>query len=78
LNIVYVVSTELDVQFADWATLFERNYNKDSFDWAAWEEWGIALALRLKKEVGDRYAVEYHYPLEDHAVPGPHPVIVIE
>ena len=78
LDIDYGVSKELHEQFVGWVTLFERSYDKDSFDWAAWEERGIGLARRLKKEVGDIYAVEYHYPCEDHTAPYPPPVISIE
>jgi hypothetical protein len=78
LHVEYGVSEELDEQFVDWVTHFERNYDKDSFDWEAWEEQGIGLARRLKKELGDVYAVEYHYPYEDHTASNPPPIILIE
>jgi len=78
LNIEFGVSKELDKLFADWVTVFANNYDKKSFDWNAWEERGIDLARRLKKQVGDIYAVEYHYPFEDPTAPDPPPIILIE
>lgn len=74
----YGVSKELDEQFAEWVTLFERNYDKNSFDWAVWEERGINLASKLKKELGDSYSVEYHYPCEDPTISHPPPIIIID
>jgi hypothetical protein len=78
LHIEYGVSQALDDEFVEWVTLFEKDYDKDTFDWEAWEERGIDLTRRLKKEVGDSYVVEYHYPYEDPTVPTPPPIILIE
>ena len=46
-------------------TEFENDYDRTSFNWRDWNERGIALARRLKNEVGNRFLVEYQYPFED-------------
>ena len=61
----YGVSKKLEEGFADWEIDFDRNSEKDSFEWKEWNADGIALAKKLKDEVGDRYLVEYHIPVED-------------
>lgn len=61
----FLVPKELDADFAKWAAAFESGYDKDAFDWLKWNAQGIELAARLKRVVGERYGVEYHYPYED-------------
>ncbi len=61
----YGISQGLQEKFAAWVTQFERDYEHTEFDWARWNEQGVALARRLKGEVGERFLVEYHYPCED-------------
>jgi len=61
----YGISPGLQKEFAVWVTEFERDYENPEFDWARWNEQGVALARRLKGEVGERFLVEYHYPWED-------------
>ncbi len=61
------VPEDIEEKFAEWADDFVRNYDKESFNWSKWNEHGIDLARKLKTEVGERYHVEYHVPMEDPA-----------
>jgi len=70
-------SVSLDKSFADWVISFERNYEAKDFDWSAFHSQGIALANRLKGEVGDRFKISYRPPYED-PVRGNLPPCVIE
>ncbi len=69
----YGVSSSLQADFRTWIVKWERNVlPRVEYDEIAskefWDEIhqeGVALARRLKAEVGDRYEVEYHPPWED-------------
>ena len=61
----YGVSKELEAEFADWVTKFECDYDKPDFDWEVFNRRGIELSRKLKKEIGDRFKIEYHIPIED-------------
>ena len=74
----FKISSTLQTDFAGWVTRFEAEYDSSDFDWEVWNEQGIALARRLKEEVGPQYLVEYHYPSEDPRFPNDPPYIAIE
>ena len=61
----FCVSQDLQSQFADWAIEFENDCDNTGFDWGKWNQTGIMLARKMKKELGDKFLVEYHYPFED-------------
>jgi len=63
------VPKELETEFAEWVTLFERDYDQEGFDWDAWNKRGLELTRKLKDFLGDAYAVEYHYPVECPHIP---------
>lgn len=60
------VSPELEAGFREWAVRFERGArdNRD-FPWWQFHETGIALACRLKSEIGTAARVVYAKPPED-------------
>jgi hypothetical protein len=74
----YNISAALQADFASWITEFERKWDDRAFDWDCWNRTGIALARRLKVEIGDRFLVEYHYPCEDPRSGGIRDIIEIE
>ena len=60
------VSPELAQCFADWVIQFERGaYNNPDFPWKEFHVEGIALARRLKAEIGTQARVLYCRPMED-------------
>lgn len=61
----YGVSKELETDFAEWVTKFERDCDKPDFEWDAFNRRGIELARKLKKEIGNRFDIEYRIPIED-------------
>ena len=74
----YIISPALQADFATWVTEFERECENRAFDWEHWNQTGISLARRLKKEVGNRFMVEYHYPFEDPRFGGNPEIIEID
>jgi len=54
------VSKNLEADFAEWVIDFERNYERLDFDWDGFHQRGIELSKKLKKEIGDRFIIEYH------------------
>ncbi len=69
----YSVSSSLEADFRKWIVKWENTVSPrveyeeiapKSF-WDEIHEEGVALARRLKAEVGDRFEVEYHPPWED-------------
>jgi hypothetical protein len=73
----YGVSENLQRDFAEWVIDFEKNYDHVNFDWEEWNHVGIELARKLKKEIGDQFLVEYHYPHEDPRYDAAPPIIEI-
>lgn len=63
----YTVSKALEADFATWVTWFEREALNDppAMDWEAFHRQGIALARRLKAELGAQVRVVYDVPVED-------------
>jgi len=64
----YNVSKALDADFAEWAMWFEHDAVGDrrfDMDWDRFHSQGIALARRLKAELGDLVRVVYDVPVED-------------
>lgn len=61
----YKVSKALEADFAKWMGLFGRYSDKPGFDWDNFHRQGIALARRLKAELGDQARVVYDTPVED-------------
>lgn len=64
----YRVSNELEADFAEWALWFEHGAVGDrrfAMDWDRFHRQGIALARRLKAELGDQVRVMYDTPVED-------------
>lgn len=64
------ISDELQADFAAWQTEFERATNEWEagialLDWPRFHERGIALARRLKAELGDAVRIYYEKPVED-------------
>lgn len=59
------ITDDLKEQFSDWVTEFEKKYKSEEFDWDRWNKEGIELARLLKKDIGDTFMVEYHFPCED-------------
>lgn len=49
----YKVSKKLEGEFAEWVSKFEAFYDEPDFDWKVFNERGIELARKLKKEIGD-------------------------
>jgi hypothetical protein len=65
-NTPYKVSAALQREFREWAVHFERNAGyPGNIDWPRFHEIGLALAKRLKKEIGDQARVVYERPYED-------------
>ena len=68
---LHPMSDALLVDFSAWVSEFERApYNVDeggtvTLDWEAFHDRGLALARRLKMEVGDSAQVIYMKPVED-------------
>ena len=61
----YNVSKALEAEFAAWATVFENHSDEEAFNWTEFHARGIALARRLKRELGDQVRVVYDTPVED-------------
>jgi hypothetical protein len=61
----YKVSKALEAEFAEWIGLFGNHGPKPGFDWDSFHRRGIALARRLKAELGDQVRVVYDTPVED-------------
>lgn len=66
----YEISNELHEALADWQRVFERGRHEYSpngieMDWPRFNRNGLALARRLKVEVGDAARVFYQRPCED-------------
>lgn len=61
----YRVSKALEADFAMWIGLFGRHSHEPGFDWDSFHRQGIALARRLKAELGDQVRVVYDTPVED-------------
>jgi len=59
------ISHNLHVQFSSWVNDFEANSTDTNFPWELWNQRGVALARLLKEEVKEKFAIEYHVPLED-------------
>lgn len=61
------VSKELEADFADWITQFERDSfeNPEMFPWEEFHRRGIELSRRLKREIGSAAHVRYVKPIED-------------
>jgi hypothetical protein len=59
------ISDSLQADFAAWTEQFERFAEKPGFDWSAFHRLGMELSHRLKHELGSRYRVVYHKPVED-------------
>jgi len=64
------ISEELQESFAAWQTEFERAQNDWEagialLDWPRFHERGMALARRLKAELGDAARIYYEKPVED-------------
>ena len=64
------ISEELQEAFAAWQTEFERATNEWEagialLDWPRFHERGMALARRLKAELGDAARIYYEKPCED-------------
>lgn len=75
----YRVSPDLEKAFALWAVQFERESGRENFPWESWNAEGIELARRLEGELGDRFNVEYHYPVEDPSYTSmQRPIVAIE
>lgn len=65
-NTPYKVSAQLQRDFREWALHFERNaMYPETIDWKRFHETGLALAKRLKAEIGDQARVVYERPYED-------------
>ncbi len=73
----YGISKELEKLFAEWVIDFERHYDQPVFNWQEWNDSGIVLAKKLKVEVGDKFSVEYHVPMEDPSNPNGDRIIKI-
>ncbi|MBN1636316.1 MAG: hypothetical protein JW920_07370 [Deltaproteobacteria bacterium] len=72
------VSKGLHKQFANWVIDFENHYDDKGFNWEEWNQISIELCKMFKKEIGDRFLVEYHYPWEDPRYEGNPPIIDIK
>ncbi len=72
------VSKALQSELGEWAIIFENKCPEPTFDWEGWNAKGLSLAKRLKQEVGDKYLVEYHYPMEDPRFKDDWPVVLID
>ncbi len=59
------LSKELEEDFAEWVIDFERNCEREGFDWDDFHMRGMALAKRLRREVDSAYVVVYEKPMED-------------
>jgi hypothetical protein len=63
------ISDELSEAFDDWQSQFEQaawfDENRQPFDWPCFHAQGIALARRLKAELGDVVRIIYQKPFED-------------
>ncbi len=62
------ISTELESDFVTWSIEFESQVNnetKRTFHWANFHDRGVALARRLKAELGPNVRVIYEKPMED-------------
>ena len=65
-NSGFRVSPTLESDFAAWATWFEKKaVTPSAMAWPAFNAQGIALACRLKKEIGNQARVHYEWPIED-------------
>ncbi len=63
----YKVSDALEADFAAWVTWFTREALNDPpvMNWDAFHRQGLALARRLKAELGNQVRVVYDIPVED-------------
>jgi len=66
----HVISTELEQEATTWLLEFERANlynveNAQNFNWADFHTRGLALAKRLKRELGDEADVRYIKASED-------------
>lgn len=61
----YNVSKSLIQDFTAWIIEFESQCFQGTLDWPQWNAWGLALSRRLMLEIGDRYRIVYHRPVED-------------
>lgn len=63
------ISQELEDQFFEWQTKFEREVsvwgNDEAFDWSTFHKLGLELCVRLKQEVGDVARIIYQKASED-------------
>lgn len=65
------MSEDLWRDFAGWSIAFDRtafylpSFDPQGWDWERFHARGLALAIRLKQEVGDAYRVVYQKPSED-------------
>jgi hypothetical protein len=68
----HAISAGLHAAFADWQRTFERARHEcigidgnEEIDWPRYHATGLALARRLKAEIGDAARVVYSRPIED-------------
>lgn len=59
------VSKELREDFDDWVSQFEAYAESNRFRWDSFHQRGMALARRLKKQLGNNVIVRYVKPFED-------------
>lgn len=63
------ISKQLEHDFAEWSLEFEKNVdvygNAPDFDWENYHKRGLALARKLKSELGSEIRVRYVKPCED-------------
>jgi hypothetical protein len=56
---------ELHEQFVQWCSGYERDCDKEGFNWSAFNQEGMTLARKLKKAISRRFAVVYSKATED-------------
>ncbi|MHB1049079.1 MAG: hypothetical protein ACYC09_03285 [Bacteroidota bacterium] len=61
----YNVSPKLQHEFSEWIIKFDDCFRAKDFDWTSFHTHGLMLTKKLMEEVGDQFAIEYHYPVED-------------
>jgi hypothetical protein len=61
----YNVSPTLQHEFSGWINKFVDCLRIKEFDWISFHTQGLMLTKKLTEEIGDQYAIEYQYPIED-------------
>ena len=61
------VSEALEIDFMNWVSYFEADYDKPDFNWTRFNQQGVEMAKRLYLELNRIYCVIYQQPIEDPA-----------